>query len=164
MSLLKKLTIFALLFAFTSVDAVYAQQPQPNGPATENPQARRMMRRTQMRRRARMGELRGLRQLNLTDQQKQQARSIRQSFAQSTQSQRQELRQLMQQRRAGTLTADNQAHAKELHRQLMQGRQNVRTQLSALLTTEQKVKLDELIKARRAEMLERRNTPPTQKP
>ena len=161
MSLLKKLTIFALVLAFTSLGAVYAQQPQPNGPAAGNPQARRMMRRRMLRRRARM---RALGQLNLTDQQKQQARSIRESFAQSTQSQRQELRQLMEQRRAGTLTADNQTRAKELRRQLMQGRQNVRTQLSALLTAEQKAKLDELIKARRAQMLERRDTPSTQKP
>jgi len=153
MSLLKKLAILAILFAFTSVGAVYAQQPQSNAPAAGNPQARRMMRRKMMRRREGMGALRGFRQLNLTDQQRQQTRSIRQ-----------ELRQLMEQRRAGTLTADNQARAKELHRQLMQGRQNMRTQLSALLTTEQKTKLDELIKARRAQMLERRNTAPTQKP
>jgi Spy/CpxP family protein refolding chaperone len=164
MSLLKKLTIIALVFAFTSVGALYAQQPQANGPAAGNPPARRMMRRRMMRRHERMGALRDFRQLNLTDQQRQQARSIRQSFAQSTQSQRQELRQLMQQRRAGTLTADNQARAKELRSQLMQGRQNMRTQFSALLTTEQKAKLDELIKARRAQMLERRNAAPTQKP
>ncbi|HXI24196.1 MAG TPA: Spy/CpxP family protein refolding chaperone [Pyrinomonadaceae bacterium] len=163
MSLLKKLTIVALVCAFTSAGAVYAQQPQSNGPAAGNPQARRMMRR-KMRRRDRMGALRGFRQLNLTDQQQQQARAIRQSFAQSTQSQRQELRQLVEQRRAGSLTADNQARAKELRRQLMQGRQNMRTQLSALLTAEQKAKLDELIKARRAQMLGRRNAAPTQKP
>jgi Spy/CpxP family protein refolding chaperone len=164
MSLLKELTIIALIFAFTSVGAVYAQQPQPNGPAAGNPQARRMMRRMMMRRRARLGAFRAFRQLNLTDQQRQQARSIRKSFGQSTQSQRQELRQLMQQRRAGTLTADNQARAMELRQQLMKGRQNMRTQLSALLTTEQKAKLDELIKARRAQMLERRNAAPAQKP
>ena len=164
MSLLKKLTMVALVFAFTSLGAVCAQQPQSNAPAAGNPPARRMMRRKMMRRRERMGALRGLRQLNLNDQQRQQARSIRQSFAQSTQSQRQELRQLREQRRAGTLTADNQVRAKELRRQLMQGRQNMRTQLSALLTSEQKAKLDELIKARRAQMLERRNTAPAQKP
>jgi Spy/CpxP family protein refolding chaperone len=163
MSLLKKLTIFAL-FAFTSLGVVYAQQPQATAPAAGNPQARRMMRRMMTRRRARVGALRGFRQLNLTDQQKQQARSIRQSFAQSTQSQRQELRQLMEQRRAGALTADNEARAKELRRQLMQGRQNIRTQLSALLTAEQKAKLEELIKSRRAQMPERRNIAPTQKP
>ena len=70
----------------------------------------------------------------------------------------------MEQRRAGTLTADNETRAKELRQQLMQARQNMRTQLSALLSAEQKAKLDELIKARRGQMLERRNPPPTQKP
>ena len=164
MSFLKKLTIIALALAFTSIGSAFAQQPQSNAPATVNPQARRMMRRMMMRRRARMGAFRVLRQLNLTDQQKQQARSIVQSHAQSMKPQRQELAQLMQQRRAGTLTADGQARAKELRRQLMDGRKNVRTQLAALLTTEQKTKLDELLKARRAQMLERRNLAPTQKP
>jgi Spy/CpxP family protein refolding chaperone len=164
MSLLKKLAIFAIVCAFTSIGAVYAQQPQSNVSAAGNPQARRTMRRKMMRRRERTGGLRGFRQLNLTDQQRQQAHSIRQSFAQSMQSQRQELRQLMEQRRTGTLTADNQARAEELRRQLRQGRQNMRTQLSTLLTTEQKAKLEELIKARRAQMLERRNPAPTQKP
>jgi len=164
MSLFKKFMFGILAMAFLSFGAVFAQQPQANTPAAGNPQARRLMRRRMMRRRARIGGFRALQQLNLTDQQKQQARSLRQSFAKSTQSQRQELRQLMQQRRAGTLTADGQTRAKELRQQLVQGRQNMRTQLAALLTTEQKTKLEDLKKNRRALMLERRNQAPTQKP
>src|SRR2546423_15722814 len=94
------------------------------------------------------GMLRGVRQLNLTDQQKQQMRSIRQ--AQSTQAQREEMRQLMEKRRAGTLTAQDETRAKELRQQLMQSRQGVRTQMMNVLTAEQKAKLEEMIKTRRA--------------
>src|SRR5689334_19019779 len=100
MSLFKKFMLGILAMAFLSFGAVFAQQPQANTPAAGNPQARRLMRRRMMRRRARIGGFHALQQLNLTDQQKQQARSLRQSFAKSTLSQRQELRQLMQQRRA----------------------------------------------------------------
>src|SRR5689334_979475 len=116
MSLFKKFMFGILAVAFLSFGVVCAQQPQANTPAAGNPQARRLMRR-RMRRRARIGGFHALQQLNLTDQQKQQARSLRQSFAKSTVSQRQELRQLMQQRRAGTLTADGQTRAKELRQQ-----------------------------------------------
>jgi Spy/CpxP family protein refolding chaperone len=109
-----------------------------------------------------MGMFRALRQLNLTDQQRQQARTIMQTNFKNTQAQRQELRQLMQQRRAGTLDAAGQARAKELRGQFLEGRKTVRTQLAALLTPEQKAKLEEMIKARRANhgKFGRRNQPP----
>lgn len=151
MFLRNKLTIAGLLFGLATGGSVLAQQTQPNNPATgaQQPQRRAFARRM-MRRRARMGMFRALRQLNLTDQQKQQARTIIQTNFQSTQTQRQELRQLMQQRRAGTLDANGQARAKEIRTQLMEGRKATRTQLSALLTPEQKAKLEEMIKARRA--------------
>ena len=104
-----------------------------------------------MRRRAmRGGMLRGFRELNLTDQQKQQLRSIRQTQGQGSQAQREEMRQLMQKRRTATLTSQEEARAKELRQQLMQSRQGVRTQLMTVLTAEQKAKLEEMIKTRRA--------------
>ncbi len=150
MLLRTKATIAGIIFGLTSFGAgALAQQPQPNtSGATVQQQRRAGVRRRALRRRARMGMLRGLRQLNLTDQQKQQARTIIQTNFQSTQTQRQELRQLMQQRRAGTLDANGQARAKELRTQLLDGRKAVRTQLAALLTPEQKAKLEEMIKRR----------------
>lgn len=125
------------------------QQTQNNNVAAP-PQRRAQMRRTMMRRRAMGGMMRGIRQLDLTDQQKQQLRSIRQMQGQGTQAPRQEMRQLMQKRRAGTLTPQEEARAKELWQQLMQSRQGVRTQLMTVLTAEQKAKLEEMIKTRRA--------------
>ena len=151
MFLRHKLTIAGLIFGLAAGGSVFAQQTQPTNPVTtaQQPQRPAFARRL-MRRRARMGVLRGLRQLDLTDQQKQQAHSIIQSNFKNTQAQRQELRQLMQKRRAGTLDPNDQARARELHGQLMEGRKATRTQLAALLTPEQKAKLEEMIKARRA--------------
>jgi Spy/CpxP family protein refolding chaperone len=152
MFLRTKFTIVALIVGLATCGSIaLAQQPQPNNPAAGVQQRGPAgMRRGAMRRRARMGMFRALRQLNLTDQQKQQARTIMQTNFKNTQAQRQDLRQLMQQRRAGTLDAAGQARAKELRGQLMEGRKSARTQLAALLTPEQKAKLEEMIKARRA--------------
>ena len=139
-----------LVFASGAAGA-FAQQTQQNNSAAAPPQRGAQMRRRMMRRRAMGGGmLRGFRQLNLTDQQKQQARPIMQTQFQGTQAQRQEMRQLMQKRRAGTLTAQDETRAKELRQQLMQSRQGVRTQLMNILTADQKAKLEEMIKTRRA--------------
>jgi len=128
-----------------------AQQTQPNSNTAAAPQPgprmRQMMMRRMMKRRRAMA---GFRQLDLSDQQKQQMRSIRQTQFQGTQAQRQEIRQLMQKRRAGTLTAQDETRAKELRQQLMQSRQGVRTQMMNVLTADQKVKMEEMIKKRRA--------------
>ena len=114
-----------------------------------------------MRRRARFGRQRALAQVNLTDAQKQQVRTIIQTQAQSTQTQRAELRQLMQQWRTGTLTPEGQARAKELRQQLMESRKGVHTQMQNVLTAEQKAKLQEMRELRRAnhEKFERRKAP-----
>ena len=142
-----------------------AQQTQQNSntAAPQQPGAQRqmIMRRMMMRRRAMRGEMRGFRQLNLTDQQRQQMRSIMQAQHQGSQAQRQEMRQLMEKRRAGTLTAQDETRAKELRQQLMQSRQGVRTQMMNVLTADQKAKMEEMIKTRRAnhEKLNQRKRP-----
>ncbi|HBB93980.1 MAG TPA: hypothetical protein DC054_01200 [Blastocatellia bacterium] len=127
-----------------------AQQTQQNSNAAAPQQRGAQMRRMMKRRRAMGGGMRGLRQLNLTDQQKQQLRSIRQTQGQGAQAQRQEMRQLMEKRRAGTLTAQDETRAKELRQQLMQSRGGVRTQMMNVLTADQKAKMEEMIKTRRA--------------
>jgi len=152
MFLRNKLTIAGLMFGLAAGGSVFAQQQtQPTNPATTAQQPQRpAFARRGMRRRERMGAFRSLRQLNLTDQQKQQARTIIQNNFKNTQAQRQELRQLMEKRRAGALDANDQARATELRGQLMETRKATRTQLDALLTPEQKTKLEEMKKARRA--------------
>lgn len=149
-----KAIITGLVLGLTSFGVeTLAQQTQPNtAPNTVQQQRGDGARRRGMRRRARarfrLGRV--LHQLNLTDQQKEQARTIMQTNRQSTQGQRQELRQLSQQWRQGTLSADGLARAKELRAQMIENRKNVRAQLSAILTAEQKTKLEEMIKTRQA--------------
>jgi Spy/CpxP family protein refolding chaperone len=138
------LTIPLIIFGGTAL----GQQPQQNnnvGTGQPNPQTRRMM----MRRRGMRGAAHAFQQLNLTDQQKQQLRSIIQTQFQTTQAQRQELRQLAQKRRTGTLTAEETTRATELRQQLRQSRQAVRSQMIATLTPEQKTQLETMIKTRR---------------
>lgn len=138
-----------------------AQQTQQNSNTAAPEQRGAQMRRMMMRRRAMRGEMRGFRQLNLTDQQRQQMRSIMQAQGQGSQAQRQEMRQLMEKRRAGTLTAQDETRAKELRQQLMQSRQGVRTQMMNILTADQKAKMEEMMKTRRAnhEELNQRKRP-----
>jgi Spy/CpxP family protein refolding chaperone len=132
--------------------AVFAQQATPPGqqPAAQDRQAGPMMRRI-MKRRARMGMLRAFRQLNLSDDQRHQLRTLIQTNRTNTQSQRQQLRQLARQRRQGTLSPEELASAKELRKQMRESRIGLRTQVTGLLTPDQKAKLEEMIKARRAQ-------------
>jgi Spy/CpxP family protein refolding chaperone len=149
-----KATIAGLAFGLV-FGTVGLAQPAPttqnSTPGIQQRQGfRRMAGRRALRRRGMMGAFRALRQLNLTDAQKEQARSIIQSNFASTKATREELAKLWMQRREGTLTAEQIARAKELRAQLQASRKGVRTQLTGILTPDQKAKLEEMIKNRRA--------------
>lgn len=162
MFLRTKLSVSALILSLGACSAtVLAQQPQPANPATAQQPERAGLPRRGLRRRARMGRQRALAQINLTDAQKQQVRTIIQTQAQSTETQRAELRQLMQQRRTGTLTPEGQARANELRQQLRESRKGVHSQMQNVLTAEQKARLQEMRELRRAnhEKFERRKPP-----
>ncbi len=168
---MKRLTIFlgglALVLGTCGVAAVAQETQAPtNAPNVQQPRRERLGRRMGMRRHARMRMFGALRQLNLTDAQKQQAQSIIRANFENTKAQRQEMAQLRSKFREGTLTDDEKAKAKELRQQLHASRQNTRTQLAALLTPEQKTKLDEMMKDRRENRRERsgRRGPMANKP
>lgn len=151
MSLRNKIGILVLILGLIgSVAAVSAQTPaSPNTTGAQQPDRAGMGRRG-MRRGARMGRMHALSQLNLTDEQKQQMRTIIQNQGGSTKAQREEMFQLMQQRRAGTLTPEGEKRAMELRQQLRESRKGTHTQMMNILTAEQKAKLEEMKKARRA--------------
>ena len=146
MFLRTKLAMVGLAMGLAMPAVALAQQSPSNNNSAASSQPNQQMRR--MRMRPGMGLLRGLRELDLTDQQRQQLRTIVQSQFQTTKPQRLELRQLAQKRRTGTLTADEIARAKELRQQIRQSEQGVHAQLLALLTADQKAKLEELRKTR----------------
>ena len=126
-----------------------AQQTQsPDASTVQQRQRGRAARRMMMRRRGRM-RARAIQELNLTDAQKQQAQAIRRENFERNRAVREELKQLMQKRRQGTLTEADQARARELRQQLQQTRQGMRGQIAGLLTEEQRTKLQEMRKNRR---------------
>ena len=100
--------------------------------------------------RGQRGAFRAMRQLNLSDAQKQQAQSIVRANFESNKAVSDELQQLLQKRREGvTLGEVEQVRARELRKQLHESRKSARTQLSGLLTEEQKTQLEEMRKNRR---------------
>ena len=156
MFLRRKLTVSALILGLGAGSATaLAQQSQSTTPgaSTQQPASqpeRAGLPRRGERRRGKGGRQRALAEINLTDAQKQQVRTIIQTQAQNTKPQREELRQLMQQWRNGTLTPEGQARAKELRQHLMESRRGVHAQMQSVLTAEQKAKLQEMRELRRA--------------
>jgi Spy/CpxP family protein refolding chaperone len=103
---------------------------------------------------------RGFKQLNLSDEQRQQLRAIRERYQQTFAPQRQELRQLAETRRSGgTLTPEQQARAQELHAQLRANGEKLRAEMLSVLTPEQQAQLKqqrEQFKERREEFKQQR--------
>lgn len=148
MFLRTKLTVASMALALLIAAGAAAQTQQSQSP-TQNPQAgnetQRRFDRKGERGRMREGRapLAGLRELNLTDEQKQQVRAIMERNLDSTKALRSELKTLGQKRFEGTLTPEEQARAKELHQQMAQSRQSAMTEVQGILTAEQKAKLEE---------------------
>lgn len=96
------------------------------------------------------GGLRGLRQLNLSDAQREQLRSIGQRFQESQKSEREELRSLMQVRRqGGQLTPEQQTRAQELMKAMRESRKALHQEMLGALTDEQRMQLEQQKKERK---------------
>jgi Spy/CpxP family protein refolding chaperone len=106
-----------------------------------------------MRHRGRIGHL--IRELNLTDAQRQQQRAIMQRRLQGTTTQREELFKLREKRIAGTFTADEEVRAKALRQEMRASMEGVRAEMEGVLTAEQKTRLEQL-KQERKEKIEQR--------
>ena len=141
----------AVLIAVLSVSGavVVAQDQQPA--TTGTPQIQKQNRGDRLGRRGKRRHMRvgrGLRGLDLTAQQKEQARVIMRANFESNKAQIEELKQLRQKGRDALSDADK-ARARELHKQLRDSRLSARNQVSSLLTAQQKTKLEERMKNRR---------------
>ncbi len=155
----KRVGAIALCILFATV--AVAQQPQQSQSPTPNAGH------VTLERRHGRGEGHGgvgymrhaLGQLNLTEQQHQQVRSIIERFRTSTEAQRKELRQLHQQREQGTLTAEQIERARALRQQIQEASRSMDNEIMGLLTAEQRAQLDQIrenFRARREQRLERR--------
>jgi len=148
------------------------QQKGTEGAGRRGREARRMGKMGRMGRQGERGEggghrqgmaRRALRRLNLTDAQRGQLRDIEARYGQSFKAQHQELRQLMEVRRAGgTLTAEQQQRAEQLRTEARANGDRMHTEILALLTNEQRDQLKQMREegeARRKERREKRGQP-----
>jgi protein CpxP len=94
----------------------------------------------------------GLRQLNLTDAQKEQIRTLMESKRgnrEANQAQREELRQIIEAKRGGTITAEQEARLKAFRQQRRENARQMHEQILAILTPEQKAQLEQLKQERK---------------
>lgn len=144
----------AALIAVLSVSGAVVVAQDQQAPTTGTPQIQKQKHGDGLGRRGKRRHMRGeklgrgLRGLDLTDQQREQARAIMRTNFESHKAQIEELKQLRQKGRTALSDADK-ARAKELHNQLRESRLSARNQVSSLLTAEQKTKLEERMKDRR---------------
>ena len=170
MSLRKSLLGVAGIMLAVGV-GVFAQEPQAQTPSTQDGTLQRERIERMERRRERMPNREGrgpregrerhggmgrmLRELNLTEEQRQQSRAIMQRLLERTKLQREELFKVREKRIAGTFTAEDGARAKALHQEIRTTMESGRSEMEGVLTAEQKAKLEEL-KTERKERMEQR--------
>lgn len=155
------ITILGIILAFGTV--VVAQQTQTQSPDTGaqlKSRSERFAARGERRgRRKGMGHRGGsghlMRELNLTDEQRQQSRAIMQRRLAGSKSQREELFTLREKRIAGTFTADDEVRAKALRQEMRASMEGVRAEMEGVLTAEQKTKLEQLKQERKAKFEQR---------
>ena len=136
----------------------FAQQQQ--SPAQGTPEKAEKHRRMGRGHGPRMREhgRKALRQLDLTDAQRQQIRSLHEGVRKRTEAQRNELRQLLgAQREGGTLTVEQEARARQLRDELRQAGEAVHGEVLAVLTDAQRTRLEQLRQEHKERRGERRN-------
>jgi protein CpxP len=149
----------ALGLVITFGAAAFAQQPQGGDAQQQQRQQGREGRRRGGPGGEGSGMMRGLRELNLSDAQQQQARAIFDRFNTSTKPQREQLMQLREQFEAGNAPADAQERVKALREQIHESAKAMNTELLGILTPEQRTKFEQMQKerkARRDEMRQRK--------
>jgi periplasmic protein CpxP/Spy len=97
----------------------------------------------------------GFRQLNLTDAQRDQMRTIRQKRLEALKSQREELFKMREKRIAGTFSPADEARVKALREEIRTAMSGIRAETEAVLTTEQKARLEQLKTEHKARFAER---------
>lgn len=160
---------FVLAASLGGTATARQQQPAPSAgdaQGAEQQQHRHMGRRGRrdgMRGRGhRMG---GLRQLNLSDAQRQQIRGIHETTSERTRAQREELHGLFQQKRqGGQLTAEQEARANRLLTELRQTRKRVHEEILAVLTPDQRTQLEQQRQEQKQRREERRQRRPESTP
>lgn len=147
MFLRKGLPCAAVLILAVSVFS-FAQESQPTSPRGGlGPRGQREGRHHEGGRRAKLGLMR---ELNLTEDQKQQQRAVMERHLESIKAPREELFRLREKRMQGTFAADDEARAKELRQEIHNAMQRLHSEVEGILTAEQLAKLEQLKTERKA--------------
>jgi periplasmic protein CpxP/Spy len=96
------------------------------------------------------------RELDLSEAQKQQAHAIMERYDAMTKPQREEMRQIFQQKRQGATGADTEARAQALRAELRETHKRMRDELLTILTPDQRAKYEQIKQERKARHDERR--------
>ena len=159
MFLKSRLIAAGLLGLLLMASAPVSSAQQPEEPGADMQQNERGMRRGRRHRGERDGHLlRILRGLELTEAQQQQTRPILENHLATIKPLREELFKLREQKEQGAESADFHSRARELRSQLQASTQNMHAQLLAILTPDQRIKLEQMeteLKERRERMRER---------
>lgn len=159
MSIRTRLTgaVLSLAMIGTFAIASYAQEAATTGKAITQSEGRGMRRGG--RRHHRLPLLRLMHELNLTDAQKTQARTIVERFKTNIEPQRQALRELHKQRVEGVVNDDIKQKATALRGEIRASMKGAHSELLTILTPEQRVQYDQMEqqwKTRREERRARR--------
>jgi periplasmic protein CpxP/Spy len=157
-SKLKGISLGLVIALACGAGTAFAQQ---TGTAQQEDSPARMQREGRGERRGKrdhklMGMMRVLRELNLTDAQQSQARAIFERFSESIRPQREALEQLRGQHEQGTPSEETRARAKQLRGEIREAMQRARAEVVAILTPEQRTKLEQMEMERKARHDERR--------
>ncbi len=149
----------------------FAQEPQPQTPpAPDGTMRGERIEQRRERMRARMGRHQGagrhkgpegmgrrgpgmgrlMRDLNLSEVQREQSRAIMQRRLESTKVQREELVRLREKRMAGTFSTEDGTRAKALREEIRASMEGARAEMSGVLTAEQRARLEERKAERKA--------------
>lgn len=154
-------TMIFALFAFTVFVSAQTTNDNPNSRMKSEKKMEKdgMRGKRGMRgHRGNKGMMRGLHQLDLTDTQKEQIRGIMETNRIANEPLHQELRSLMQKKRAaGSLTEDETARFQAIKAQLGDSKKQTHETVLALLTAEQRAKYDQMIQERKERMKERKD-------
>jgi Spy/CpxP family protein refolding chaperone len=136
----RSVLVGALSIAF--VTGALAQEPQTSTPQHEGGDRGERMRHG--REGGGRGMMRVFERLNLTDEQKLRVNEIRSRFEENTRTLREDLRNLREQSRQGTPSAEDQARAEQLRQQLNTANKQMYEEVKAVLTPEQKAQLEQM--------------------
>ena len=151
--------ILGIMLALGTIAVAQQTQPPAAGLQPKGRSERLAARRVRRGRHEGMGHRGGvghlIRELNLTEEQRQQAHAIMRRRLEGTRTQREELFKLREKRIAGTFTVDDEVRARALRQEMRASMEGVRAEMEGVLTAEQRTKL-ELLKQERKAKLEQR--------